>query len=192
MILKILQIIILKHIKQLKLPLTLVVRGLGIVHMRSAWGDPDATLVGFADNRFKAYAGEAANCFSLWKNGAALFPYRGQISGACEYDPSTTPDNNVVGYYNKDYFWNASTLRPTFTVPKASAALAPGPRPEIHQRPREVSGVDARCHLPDHVVVFARDGIDEKRAAVDSGCPGESGARLRHTSARYALSERKP
>ncbi len=107
---------------ELKLPLTLVVRGMGIVHMRSDWSDPDATLVGFADNRFTAYAAEAANCFSLWKNGAALFPYRGQISGGYEYDPSTTPDNNIVGYYNTDgSFWDPSTLRPAFAVPKPAA-----------------------------------------------------------------------
>jgi hypothetical protein len=111
-----------KSPEQLKLPLTLVVRGMGIVHMRSDWSDPDATLVGFADNRFVAYAAEAANCFGLWKNGAALFPYRGQISGGYEFEPSATPGNDIVGYYNTDgSFWDPGVLKPVFVVPKAGA-----------------------------------------------------------------------
>jgi len=140
--------------KQLNLPLTLVVRGLGIVHMRSAWEDPDATLVGFADNRFKAYAGEAANCFGLWKNGAALFPYRGQISAAYEYDPSATPNNNIVGYYNKDSFWNPSTLYPTFSVPKASAALARASG--VHRGPLLVDSVPGEY---DYMIRYMKTGV---------------------------------
>jgi len=143
-----------KSPEQLNLPLTLVVRGLGIVHMRSSWGDPDATLVGFADNRFKAYAGEAANCFSLWKNGGALFPYRGQISGAYEYEPSATPNNNIVSYYNKDYHWNPGTLYPTFSVPKASAALARASG--VHRGPLLVDSVPGEY---DYMIRKMKTGV---------------------------------
>ncbi|KKL21557.1 hypothetical protein LCGC14_2444270, partial [marine sediment metagenome] len=139
---------------ELELPLTLVVRGQGIVHMRSAWGDPDATLVGFADNRFKAFAGEAAGCFGLWKNGAALFPYRGQISGAYEYDPSATPDNCIVGLYNKDGYWGARTLYPTFTVPKAGVSF----RKEVgvHRGPLRIDSVPGEY---DYMVRYMETGI---------------------------------
>lgn len=120
---------------ELKLPLTMQVPGMGIVHMRSSWSDPDATLVGFADNGFTAYAAEAANTFCLWKNGAALFPYRGQIAGAYEYTPSATPDNNIVGYYNTDgSFWDPSVLKPVFAVPRAGAPARPKVRGSATRR----------------------------------------------------------
>ncbi len=139
---------------ELKLPLTLVVRGQGIVHMRSAWGDPDATLVGFADNRFKAHAGEAANCFSLWANGAALLPYRGQISGAYEYAPTATPNNHIVGYYNKDGYWGAKALYPTFAVPKAGISF----RKEVgvHRGPLLIDSVPGEY---DYMVRHMATGI---------------------------------
>jgi len=87
---------------ELKLPRTLVMRGLNLVFMRSAWGDPDATVVGFGNNRFHTYRSETHNALCLWKNGGHLFPYRGYAAGHYYYQHRAVPDNNVVYYKGGD------------------------------------------------------------------------------------------
>jgi hypothetical protein len=82
----------------LKLPKTLVMRGANLVFMRSAWEDPDATIVGFGNNRFHTYRAEIHNGFCLWKNGGPLFPFRGHVAGHNYYGAAAVPDNNVVYY----------------------------------------------------------------------------------------------
>ncbi len=83
---------------QLRLPRTLVMPGWNIVFMRSAWEDPDATILGFGNNRFHSYRAEIHNGFCLWKNGGPLFPFRGHIAGHYYYEAGAVPDNNVVYY----------------------------------------------------------------------------------------------
>ncbi|MFQ5810748.1 MAG: hypothetical protein ACE5JM_14125, partial [Armatimonadota bacterium] len=60
-------------------PKTFEMKGLNNVYMRSAWNDPDATVVAFANTRFTVRA-SASNAFCLWKNGGALFVYRGHTA----------------------------------------------------------------------------------------------------------------
>ncbi len=88
-----------KSPRQMKLPLTFVMRGLNHVHMRSGyWDDADATVVGFSNNRYTCYRCDAHNHFYLCKNGAPLFLYRGNVATHNYYREDMVPFNSVAFY----------------------------------------------------------------------------------------------
>ncbi len=84
--------------RELKLPLTRVMRGLNYVFMRSDyWDNPDATVVAFGNGRYR-YRSMPRNVFALYKNGAPLFQCRAHSVFHGYTPPGVVSDNRVVLY----------------------------------------------------------------------------------------------
>lgn len=111
---------------ELGLPETFLMKGLNNVYLRSAWEDPDATVVGFANSRFFVRA-SGENSFCLWKNGGALFPYRGKTIYHDYWYPNTEayPKNGVI------FYEGSSLIQPLHTTSMEPAATAIGSKSDV-------------------------------------------------------------
>ncbi len=129
---------------ELKLPRTLVMPGMGLVYMRSSWSDADAAVLAFANNRFARYRAEGHNCFSLWKNGGALFPFRGRVAGHRYFQPQAVPFNNVAFYRGTEVVTVSPRVAAPPTRSAVGSALDIGPL-EVHSVPGHLDYVVGDC-----------------------------------------------